>query len=139
MNSLANFFNNPDSSFAFVKMLIPIFMAILFLQSGLDKVLNYKGTIAYFTDHFKKTPLAQTIGLLTPIITFLEMTAGILCAIGSFSLFSGNTKWAFWGLMVASLSFLSLFFGQRVAKDYAGAISIANYFVLVILGLLLLV
>lgn len=138
MNSLVEFFYNPVSSFVFVKMLIPLLMAILFLQSGLDKVFNYKATIDYFTDHFKKSPLAGTVGLLTPVITFLEVLAGILCTVGSFSLLSGNTKWAFWGLIVAGISFLCLFFGQRMAKDYAGALSIANYFVLVILGLLLL-
>jgi hypothetical protein len=34
---------------------------------------------------------------------------------------------------------LSLFFGQRVAKDYAGALSIAVYFGVNVLGLLILV
>jgi DoxX len=139
MNVLSDIFNNPGIGFIFVKMLIPAFMAILFVQSGLDKVFDYKGNLAYFTDHFKSSPLASTVGLLMPIITLMEVAAGILCLIGTIALASGNTKWAFWGLMVAALSFLSLFFGQRVAKDYAGALTIVTYFVLNVLGLLLLV
>lgn len=139
MNTLSEFLSNPGTGFIFVKMLIPAFMAILFVQSGLDKVLDYKGNLGYFTDHFKNSPLASTVGLLMPVITLLEVAAGILCAIGSVALANGNTKWAFWGLMVAALSFLCLFLGQRVAKDYAGALTIATYFVLNVLGLLLLV
>jgi putative oxidoreductase len=41
-------------------------------------------------------------------------------------------------LMLAAAAFLCLFFGQRLAKDYAGAVSIANYFIVNIVGLLLL-
>ena len=138
MNSLANFFNNPDSSFVFVKMLIPIFMAILFLQSGLDKVLNYKSTVAYFTDHFKNSPLSKTVGLLMPTITFLEVSAGISSAIGTVSLLLGSEIWAYAGLMLSGVSLLALFFGQRIAKDYAGAGALTGYFILVVVGLLIL-
>ncbi len=139
MNALSDFLSNPSTGFIVVKMLIPAFMCILFLQSGTDKVFDYKGNLSYFTDHFKNSPLASTVGLLMPVITILEVASGILCAIGTVALASGNNKWAFWGLIVAALSFLSLFFGQRVAKDYAGAVTIANYFILNVLGLLLLV
>jgi putative oxidoreductase len=119
--------------------MIPAFMAILFLQSSIDKIMDYKGNLAYFTDHFKNSPLAKMVGLMTPILTILEFTAGVLCAIGTISLYSGNKFWAFSGLIVAGISFLSLFFGQRVAKDYTGALSIAIYFGVNVLGLLILV
>lgn len=139
MNDILSFFNNSSNSFTIVKMLVPAFMAILFLQSSLDKVFNYTATLDYFKDHFKNSPLRKTVNLLMPVITFLEVTAGFLCAIGTVSMATGNTKWAFWGLVTAALSFLSLFFGQRVAKDYEGAVSIAIYFTLNLVGLLLLV
>ena len=118
--------------------MIPAFMSILFLQSSLDKILDYKGNLAYFTAHFKNSPLAKTVGLMTPVLTILEFMAGVLCAIGVVALYSGNKFWAFSGLLVAGIAFLSLFFGQRVAKDYAGALSIATYFGINILGLLIL-
>jgi putative oxidoreductase len=41
-------------------------------------------------------------------------------------------------LCLAMTTFLMLFFGQRVAKDYAGAATIAIYFGVVIGGILLL-
>jgi putative oxidoreductase len=132
-------FNIPETSYTLVKMMIPAFMAILFLQSSLDKVMDYKGNLAYYTDHFKHSPLARMVGLMTPILTILELTAGILCIIGTISLYSGNKFWAFNGLIISAVSLLCLFFGQRVAKDYAGALSIAVYFGVNVLGLLILV
>jgi putative oxidoreductase len=132
-------FNIPETSYTLVKMMIPAFMAILFLQSSLDKIMDYKGNLAYFTDHFKKSPLAKMVVVMTPVLAVLEFVAGVLCAIGTFSLYSGNKFWAFSGLVVAGVSLLSLFFGQRVAKDYAGALSIAVYFGVNVLGLLILV
>jgi hypothetical protein len=138
MNDIYAFFNNSGNSFTLVKMLIPAFMSILFLQSGLDKIFNYTSNLDYFADHFKKSPLSKTVKILTPTITLLELLAGFLCAIGTVSIIMGNTKWAFWGLFTAAISFLCLFLGQRLAKDYAGAGSIALYFILNIVGLLLL-
>jgi hypothetical protein len=132
-------FNIPETSYTLVKMMIPAFMAILFLQSSLDKVMDYKGNLAYYTDHFKHSPLARMVGLMTPVLTILELTAGILCIIGTISLYSGNKLWAFNGLIISAISLLCLFFGQRVAKDYAGALSIAVYFGVNVLGLLILV
>ncbi len=124
--------------FTLVKMLVPAFMSILFLQSGLDKVFDYKGNLDYFTDHFKNSPLSKTVGLLMPTITILEVAAGITSAIGTIALLFGSEIWAFVGLMLSGVSLLALFFGQRVAKDYAGAGVLTGYFILVVLGLLIL-
>lgn len=125
-------------SFTLVKMLVPALMSILFLQSGLDKVFNYKDNLDYFTDHFKKSPLSKTVGLLMPTITILEVAAGISSAIGTVSLLFGSEIWAYWGMMLSGVSLLALFFGQRVAKDYAGAGALTGYFILVVVGLLIL-
>ena len=125
-------------SFTLVKMLVPTLMSILFLQSGLDKVFNYKDNLDYFTDHFKKSPLSKTVGLLMPTITLLEVAAGISSAIGTVSLLFGSEIWAYWGMMLSGVSLLALFFGQRVAKDYAGAGALTGYFILVVIGLLIL-
>lgn len=136
---LNDFFQNPETAYTFVKMLVPVFMAILFLQSGIDKILNFKDNYAYFTEHFKNSPLSNWVGFMTPVITALEVVAGLLCAFGVFTLIYGNKIWAFWGLMTAAVALLCLFFGQRLAKDYAGAVTLATYFALVVIGLLILV
>lgn len=125
-------------SFTLVKMLVPALMSILFLQSGLDKVFNYKGNLDYFKDHFKNSPLSKTVGLLMPTITILEVAAGITSAIGTVALLFGSEIWAYVGLMLAGVSLLALFFGQRVAKDYGGAGALTGYFILVVVGLLIL-
>ena len=59
------------------------FLGVLFLQSGLDKVFNYKGNKEWLTGHFAKSPLKHTVGLLMPVITILEVAAGVLSALGA--------------------------------------------------------
>lgn len=131
--------STPENVRFLIKMLIPAFMAILFIQSGLDKVFDFKGNLEYYKSHFSKTFLAPTVTLLTYILTILEVIAGFLCAIGTIALFFGSPVWALYGLVFCALDFLCLFLGQRVAKDYAGAVTITTYFILNITGLLLLI
>ncbi len=138
MTLLLDLFRADGVNFTFVKLLTPAFMAILFLQSGLNKVLDYKGNLAYFKDYFKNSPLSSGVALMMPIITVLEVAAGCLSAIGVLALLSGSEIWAFWGLMASALSILCLFFGQRMAKDYGGASGMTGYFVVNLIGLLLL-
>ncbi len=127
------------TSHTLVKALVPAFMAILFLQSGLNKVFNYQGNLAYITDFFKNTPLSKMSGLLFPTITILEVAAGVLSAFGGIMLLvDGSEILAYWGLVLSAVSFLCLFLGQRIAQDYGGAAAMAGYFVVNIVGLLLL-
>lgn len=138
MNIQFLFFNHFETDFIILKALVPAFMSILFLQSGIDKVVDYNGNLAYFKEHFKNSPLASMIGLMTPLLTVLELGAGFFSAIGVVMLFLDNETWAFWGLILSAISFLCLFLGQRMAKDYAGAVSIATYFIVNLIGLLML-
>jgi hypothetical protein len=138
MTILLDLFRADGVNFTFVKMLTPAFMSILFLQSGLDKALNYKGNLSYFQDHFKNSPLSKIVGLMLPTITVLEIGAGVMSAIGVVGLYSGNEIWAFWGLLLSAISLICLFFGQRMAKDYGGAGGLTGYFVICLIGLLLL-
>ncbi|MEM6376770.1 MAG: DoxX family protein [Bacteroidota bacterium] len=119
-----------------LQILLTLFVAILFLQSGLDKVFNYKGEQAFYKEHFKKTFLKNTVPLLMPTITIAELAAGIFCGIGVLTLlFTGNTSMGFIGMLLAALSIIMLFFGQRIAKDFGGAASLVPYFLLTIVGL----
>jgi hypothetical protein len=115
---------------------ISLFHAILFLQSGLDKMLDYQGNLSWLTEHFSASPLSGSVGLLLPVITLFETAAGLLCAAGVVQLLVNQaTALAYWGLVLSALSLLMLFFGQRVAKDYAGAATLVPYFLLTALGL----
>lgn len=116
-----------------IQLLVSAILAVLFLQSGLDKVIDRKGNRAYLDEHFAKSPLAGTVGPMFFVVTILEVAAGTLSALGFLLLLAThNATVAFWGALIAAANLVALFFGQRVAKDYAGAAALVPYFLLVI-------
>ena len=119
------------------KLFAAAFAGILFTQSGLDKVFNYKENLDYHREHFKNSPLAATVEPMTLAITVLETAAGLISVVGAVLLFFGNEFVACLGLWLSVVDILCLFFGQRLAKDYAGAASLVSYFVALGGGLLL--
>ena len=123
----------------FLKLACLAFLSILFLQSGLDKVFNYKGNLDYFKSHFAKSPLKNTVGLMMPAITLLEVGAGVLSAIGLvLLLLNGDSQIGLLGAQVSLLSIIALFFGQRVAQDYAGASTLVGYFLVAVASVYIL-
>ena len=112
------------------------FFAILFLQSGFDKVFDWKGNLDWLTGHFGKSPLKGMVRLMLGTLTFFELATGVVSAAATVMFFFGDA-WRVPGLAMtmAAATLLMLFFGQRVAKDYPGAAVIATYFVVAILGL----
>jgi uncharacterized membrane protein YphA (DoxX/SURF4 family) len=122
-----------------MRTLAALFLAVLFLQSGLDKVTDRKGNLEWLTGHFAKSPLARMVPLLLTTITLLELAAGGLSAVGVVALIAAcSTIIAFWGAVLASVSILCLFFGQRMAKDYAGAAGLVPYFLVALAAIGLL-
>lgn len=114
-----------------LRMAFAAMVAILFLQSGLDKAFNWKGEMTWLTGHFAKSPLKGTVPLLLPVITAVELSAGSCAAIGAVQVaLNGDATLGAWGCALGALAITLLFFGQRVAKDYAGAASLVPYFLL---------
>ncbi|MCL6266646.1 DoxX family protein [Flagellimonas myxillae] len=108
-------------------------LTITFLQSGFDKILDWKGNLSWLTGHFSKTVFKGMVPLLLGIVLFAEMASGILCAIGLFEFFYiGESAYAFCGAVLASITLLFLLLGQRIAKDYEGAKTIVVYLILAI-------
>ena len=121
------------------QILVPAFLAILFLQSGIDKVVDRRGNLDWLKGHFAKSPLAGIVPLMVLAITILELAGGALSAVGcALIIFSHDTTVAFYGAVVSATSILALFFGQRMAKDYAGAAVLVPYFFVTLLGIYLL-
>ncbi|GAB4249794.1 MAG: hypothetical protein Tsb0034_29110 [Ekhidna sp.] len=121
------------------QLLCLVFLAILFLQSGLDKVFNYKGNLEWLQGHFKNSPLKNMVGLMMPAITLLEVAAGALSLVGIvFLVLDGNTTLGLMGAQLSALSIVSLFFGQRLAQDYEGAATLTTYFIICIMTIWLL-
>lgn len=125
------------AALTWLKVLVSVYTAILMLQSGLDKVFNYAGNKAWLTDFFKNSPLRNTVGLLLPTITLLEVAAGAFSAVGAVCLLVCCQEIAFYGMLLAAICFMALFFGQRLAQDYVGAGSMTVYFIFSITGLAL--
>ena len=115
------------------------FLAILFLQSGIDKILDRRGNFEWLKGHFAKSPLAGIVPALLISITILEIAAGALSAVGCvFIILSRDSTVAFYGATISAVAVLALFFGQRIAKDYAGAAVLVPYFLLVLVAMYLL-
>ncbi len=119
-----------------LQILASLFVGILFTQSGLDKIFNWKGEKSFYTKHFKDSILKGTVPVLMPIITISEVLAGLLSLGGVIAiLFMDSTDLAILGMILACLSIIQLFFGQRVAKDYSGAATLVPYFLVCLFGL----
>src|SRR5690242_10931277 len=65
-----------------MQILASVFLAILFLQSGIDKIVDYRGNLDWLKGHFAKSPLAGAVPALLTAITTIELTAGVLSALG---------------------------------------------------------
>jgi len=83
--------------------------------------------------------LAGVVSVLLAAITILEVAAGALSAIGCVILIiSRETTLAFYGAVISAVALIALFFGQRMAKDYAGAAVLVPYFLLALVAIYLL-
>ena len=115
------------------------FLAILFLQSGIDKIIDHRGNLDWLKGHFSKSPLGGVVPILLTAITILEVAAGALSAIGCIILIvSRQTTVAFYGAVISAVAIIALFFGQRMAKEYAGAAVLVPYFLLALAAIYLL-
>jgi hypothetical protein len=110
-----------------------LLVAILFIQSGLDKVFDWKGNLGWLTGHFSKTFLAPMVPVMLATITLMELATGFLAAVGIiYFLVTGSLALVFWASVIGAASIAALFFGQRVAKDYPGAAVLVPYFLLML-------
>ncbi|HEX4630610.1 MAG TPA: hypothetical protein VH188_06565 [Chthoniobacterales bacterium] len=122
-----------------MQVLSSALLAILFLQSGIDKIVDRRGNLEWLKGHFAKSPLAGMVPAMVTIITFLEIVAGGLTAIGcALILFRQDSALAFYGAVVSAVALVALFFGQRMAKDYPGAATLVPYFLLTLAAVYLL-
>ncbi|MEX0291613.1 MAG: DoxX family protein [Flavobacteriaceae bacterium] len=112
------------------EILLLLFLIITFLQSAIDKVFDWTGNLSWLKGHFENTPLQNLVPLLLGIVLLAEMAAGILCAVGICQLvIMGESGIALYGAVMSCVALLMLLFGQRMAKDYEGAKTIAVYFI----------
>src|SRR4029453_5036065 len=105
-----------------LQILVSAFLGILFLQSGIDKVVDRRGNLEWLKGHFAKSPLSGIVPARVTAVTILEVTCGAVSAVGCVVIiFAWDSTVAFYGALISAIAILALFFGQRMAKDYAGA------------------
>jgi uncharacterized membrane protein YphA (DoxX/SURF4 family) len=122
-----------------LQLLVSLFLAIPFLQSGIDKIVNWKGNLEFLTGHFAKSPLAGFVPLLLFLLTILECASGLVSAIGFVVLiFSHNPAIAFYGAVLSATAVTALFFGQRMAREYPGSAALVPYFIVALAAIYLL-
>jgi diacylglycerol kinase len=122
-----------------LQILVSAFLAILFLQSGIDKVVDRRGNLEWLKGHFAKSPLAGMVPSMVAAITILEIAAGALSAVGCIVIiFARDSTLGFYGAVISAVAIIALFFGQRMAKDYAGAAVLVSYFLLALAAIYLL-
>ena len=122
-----------------MQILASAFLAILFLQSAIDKVIDRGGNLEWLKGHFAKSPLAGIVPALLLSITILELAAGALSALGCVLIIClKDSTIALYGALLSAAAITALFFGQRIAKEYAGAAVLVPYFLLTLVAIYLL-
>lgn len=114
------------------------FFFILFAQSAIDKVQNKKENLDWLNSHFKSSILVQYVPFLFHILTILEFVCAFFFCVNIINIFIDTDFVDFDPMLafyISMLTFLSLFFGQRLARDYEGAKTIAIYFTLNIISI----
>lgn len=116
-------------------VLVLAFLAVTFIMSAHDKIFHWNDNMAWLKPHFEKTILKNFVPFSTGILLGFELIAGIFCLVGIIELYiNGGRMFGFYGAVFSCISLLFMLFGQRLAKDYDGARTIAIYFVVAILG-----
>jgi hypothetical protein len=125
--------NNPT------EILILIFLIVTFLQSGVDKLTDWKGNLSFIKGHFSNSPLKNSVPLLLGVILIVEILASLFMIFGIYQITTDGIKtYALIGVELAAITLIFLLVGQRLAKDYAGAMTLAVYFATTIFGVYLL-
>ena len=116
--------------FNVASILVLVLLAVTFIQSGYDKVMDWKGNVSWLRVHFAETKLKNHVPLALFHILILELISGILCVVGCIELVvnSGRT-FGLYGGVFSCVTLIMLLFGQRLAKDYDGARTIVIYFI----------
>ena len=121
------------------EILILLFFIVTYLFSVLEKIGDWKNTVNYYTNHFKNTIFEKMISVLLVNILIFETATTFFLTFGLFSLvFKNETILAKVGLEISAITLLQFLVGQRIAKDYPGAMNITVYFILNIIGIYLL-
>ena len=121
-------------------LFILTFLSIVFIQSALDKIFNWKENLEFTTSTLtnKFPPILVRFALLN--VLSLEFTGGFGSLGGVVEILVGNSTlyMAKLGTITSSLALLILLLGQRISQNYVDAKTIVIYFIVCLFGLQIL-
>ena len=116
-------------------ILVLLFLAITFVQSAYEKVFGWNATIIWMKEHFAKSVLKNNVPQALFILLVIELVAGIFSLVGCMELFiNGGRTFGFYGAVFSCIALLFMLLGQRLARDYDGARTIAIYYIPAVLA-----
>ena len=112
-----------------------VFLAITFITSAHDKLFHWNDNVSWLKGHFANTIIKDFVPASLGLILLLELIAGVLSVVGVLQIFiSGDRFFGFYGAVFSAITLLFLLLGQRLAKEYDGARTIAIYFIPAVLA-----
>ncbi len=122
----------------FLQIFALSYILILFGQTAADKLFNWDANKDYLKNYFTNSPLNKFSGILFFILFFLEASAFLFSSLAIFNLLLISCGAGYPDAVVflngqsalsMDLALLGIFFGQRLAKDYASAASSTTYLI----------
>src|SRR5438876_4261714 len=93
-----------------MQILAAAFLAILFLQSGIDKVVDRRGNLEWLKGHFAKSPLAGIVPSMVTAITILEIATGAPSAVGCAVIIRArDSTVAYYGPVISAIAIIGLY------------------------------
>ena len=116
------------------------FLSIVFIQSALDKIFNWKGNLEFTASTLtsKFPPRLVRFALLNVLL--LEFAGGFGSLAGMIEIWLGSSTLfiAKLGIITSSIALLILLLGQRISQNYMDAKTIVIYFIVCLFGLQIL-
>lgn len=111
-------------------LLVLLFLAVTYVQSAYDKLFGWKENVSWLQSHFAKTFLKDYIPVSLVLLVALELITSVLTLVGCVELWAtGGKTFGLYGAVFSCICLLLMLVGQRLAKDYEGAKTIAIYYV----------
>ena len=111
-------------------LLVLLFLAVTYVQSAYDKLFAWKENVSWLQKHFAKTILKNYVPYSLVILVVFELITSVLTLAGCVELLlTGGKAFGLYGAVFSCICLLLMLVGQRLAKDYEGAKTIAIYYV----------
>ena len=120
-------------------ILILLFLSIVFIQSSLDKVLNWKTNLDFTIKTLSSKFPKYLVQLALLSVTFFELVGGFSSLFGIVEICMGTNSlfWSKIGIYSSALALLILLTGQRISMNYNDAKTIVIYFLVCIAGMMM--